>query len=114
MEARFVGGSPAMTNYTPANAVAVGGVIVLNGQCGIAHSAIAASELGALSMPNGSAFYEVDKGTTAAALTANQVVYWDDTNNLANTATTGTLLGRFVDGTSTTAAGTIVIRNDAS
>lgn len=103
-----------MTNYTPANAVTIGTVVVLNGQCGIAHSDIAASELGALSFPNGSAFYEVTKGTTAAALTANQIVYWDDTNNLANTATSGTLIGRFVDGTSTTAAGTIVFRNDAS
>jgi len=114
LEARSVGGSPAMTNYTPSSAVSAGQVIVSNGQCLIAHSDIAADKGGALSAPNGSAFYEVSKGTTAAALTFNQIVYWDDTNNVANTATTGTMLGRFNDGTSTTAAGTIVVRNSAN
>ena len=114
MEARFVGGSPAMTNYTPSSAVSAGQVIVVNGQCLIAHSDIAADALGAVSAQNGSAFYEVSKGTTAAILTFNQVMYWDNTNDIANTATTGTMIGRFVDGTATTAAGTIVIRNASS
>lgn len=111
MEARFVGGSPALTNYTPSSDVSAGQVIVANGQCLIAHSDIAANELGAVSAQDGSAFYEVSKGTTAAVLTFNQVVYWDNTNDVANTATTGTLLGRFVDGTTATSAGTIVFRN---
>jgi len=111
-EAVFRGGSPTMVPITlSGESLAIGQIKVLNSRCLIAHNAIADGDTGDVSAPNGSAFYEIPKGTTGAALTQEQPVYWDDTNNVANTNNSLPLIGRVMSGTMTTAAGTILIRN---
>lgn len=111
-EATFRGGTPTMIPYTPSgSSIAAGEVVVLNSRCLVAHNAIADGEQGDLSAPNGGAFYEVAKGTTAAALTVEQPVYWNTTANEANTNNSLPLVGRVLSGTMTTAAGTILVRN---
>lgn len=111
-EAVFRGGSPTMVPITPSGySLDAGQIKVLNSRCLIAHNAIADGETGDVSVPNGGALYEIPKGTTGAALTQEQAVYWDDTNNVANTNNSLPLVGRVLSGTMTTAAGTILVRN---
>lgn len=88
MQAQFVNGNPLMVDHTPSSAVAVGDIVVLTDAIRIAHSAIAANELGALAAGGG--VYDVLKaGGAGEVFTEGDTVFWDDTNNVAVT-TVGT------------------------
>ena len=74
-EADFIHGDPLMVDYTPGTAVSAGDVVVVGEVPFVAHSDIAASELGALAAGGG-----VYEGLTDGSLdTGGALVYWDDT-----------------------------------
>lgn len=85
-KARFKIGVPLMVPYTPGSAVSAGDVIVSNSIAMIAHGDIAASTLGAVASPSGSASYDIVKG--ASSFSVNDPVYWDSGNSVA-TSTSG-------------------------
>jgi hypothetical protein len=111
-DAIFRGGTPTMVPYTPSGeSLAQGQIKVLNSRCLVAHDAIADGVPGVLSAPNGAAFYELPKPTTAAALTLEQPMYWATSGNTLSTNSSLPFVGRVHSGTMTVGAGTTVIRN---
>jgi predicted RecA/RadA family phage recombinase len=80
-----------MVDHTPGSAVSAGDVIVTNDSVRIAHSDIAANALGALAAGGG--VYTV---AGDAAIAADKVVRWDDTNNKVSETAVGTVVGRTV------------------
>lgn len=102
-QATYKHGSPLNARYTPAAAVDAGDIVVLNRQCYVSHSAIAADELGSLSVPNGNCVYQLPKDDTSGPVFAvGDNVYWDATNELA----VKTALGNTFFGVCESAAGT--------
>ena len=69
-------GNPLMCDYTPGSAVTAGDVVVVDEVPCVAHSDIAASDLGALAVGGG--VYQV---TGDGALSAGAKVYWDDSED---------------------------------
>jgi predicted RecA/RadA family phage recombinase len=67
-----------MVNHTPGSAVTAGDVLVIGETCRIAHTDIAADELGALAAGGG--VYLVDCIDTAGISNGTKV-YWDDVSN---------------------------------
>jgi len=62
-------------DYTPGSAVAAGDVVVIGELVGVATAAIAANTLGVIDVEG---VFTFPKATTSAsALTAGQIVYWD-------------------------------------
>lgn len=78
MQAQFHSGDPVMVNHTPASAITAGDVVIVGETCRIAHTDIAADELGALAAGGG--VYEVTCGD-AAGISNGTKVYWDDVAN---------------------------------
>lgn len=78
MQAQFHSGSPVMVNHTPNAAVTAGDVLIIGETCRIAHTDIAADELGALAAGGG--VYEVTCLDTAGIENGTKV-YWDDVGN---------------------------------
>ena len=72
MEATFKHGDPLFVDYTPGSAVDAGDVVVLDSVPFVAHSDIAASELGAVAARGG-----VYTMTADAEIAAGDKVYWD-------------------------------------
>lgn len=100
-QADLKNGSPLMADYTPGSAVTAGDVVVVDDIPCVAHSDIAASELGALAV--GGAIYSC---TADAAIVAGSKVYWDDTNNkVTETSTSNKIFGHVAPGSSSAADG---------
>ncbi|MEL7499043.1 MAG: DUF2190 family protein [Planctomycetota bacterium] len=74
-------------DYTPGADVAVGQVVVLGDLIGIAKTAIAANQLGALAVAG--VFDVAKEGGAAVTFAVGDLAYWDDTNNVAVTADGG-------------------------
>ena len=73
-------------DYTPSSAVVAGDVIVQGTLVGVAHAAIAANTLGALTIEG---VFDFPKAVTSgSALTAGALVYWDSGAEVI-TATSG-------------------------
>lgn len=86
MGARLKHGAATMIDHTPSSAVEAGGSVELGtGIHGIAHSPIAANELGAVSWPNGAAVYEMDKGTVTDVFAVGDIVEITQGNTAALT-----------------------------
>jgi len=80
-------------DYTPTGAVAAGEVVEVSQLVGVASSAIAANELGAIQVEGVFDF----KKTAALAISLGALVYWDDTANEANvTSASNMLIGKCV------------------
>lgn len=94
-QATFKYGEYRTKDHTPSgSAVAAGDIVVVGVTPMICHRAIADGQLGALAVAGGA--YEVLKGA-GVAIGDGALVYWDDTNNVANTTASGnTRLGRAV------------------
>lgn len=90
-------------DYTPSGDVAAGTVVVQGTLVGVATRAIAANAKGALCVRG---VFDFAKATGAGTdITAGAAVYWDDTNNVATTTSSGnTALGKAVAAASTSAA----------
>lgn len=86
----YVHGNTLMIDYTPVAAVTAGDVVVVGGECRVAHSDIEANQLGALAAPCGAAVYDAAKqGGAGVTFADGAAVYWDDTNNRAVAADGG-------------------------
>ncbi len=84
-------------DYTPANAVAAGDIVVQESLLGIAKTAIAADELGALAVTG---IFDVPSGSEVIA--AGTLLYWDATAVTATTiSTNGVQLGYSIAVTTT-------------
>ena len=95
-QADLKNGSPVMADYTPGSAVTAGDVVVVAGVPCIAHSDIAANELGALAVGGG-----IYTTTGDAAIDAGDKVYWDDTaNKVSETASGNGHIGHVAPGSS--------------
>jgi predicted RecA/RadA family phage recombinase len=89
VEAIYKSGPTNMVDHTPGSAVEAGQVVVVGDLPLIAHRAIAADALGALSCGGG--IYTM---VAAGAAAAGVVVYWDDTNKkVTTTASTHKVFG---------------------
>jgi predicted RecA/RadA family phage recombinase len=84
-QADFWHGSPLMMDYTPGSAVAAGDVVVIGEIPCIAHTAIAANEVGAVAV-GGGVYRVTTDGTTD---TAGDKIYWNDAANKVTTTATG-------------------------
>lgn len=97
-DATFRHGSPVMVDYTPANGDKANGDIVLLGNtsgltCGVCHTDIANSTLGAIAAGGG--VYDVKVASNYAAWSK---VYWDDANStLTTTSANMSLFGYTVE-----------------
>jgi predicted RecA/RadA family phage recombinase len=82
-------------DYTPSSAVAVGAVVAVGSVgVGVAVRPIAANELGALAVEG---VFEFPKATGAGtALTFGAKVYWDATNSVVTTTSSGNTLAGYV------------------
>ena len=89
----FRHGEPLMVDYTPGSAVTAGDVLVIGSDIRIAHSDIAANELGALAAGGG--VYRFPKATgSGEAITTGTRVYWDASGEVATTtASTNKIIG---------------------
>ena len=88
-ELMFLHGDPVMVDHTPGSAVAAGEVVVVGNVPMVAHAAIPAGTLGAVSTYGG-----VYQGLSGGAINIGVLVYWDNTNNrVTATASGNTLLG---------------------
>lgn len=102
-QANYKNGSPLFKGYTPGAAVDAGDIVVQGRKCYVAHSAIAASAVGNISVPNGNVIYQLPKDDTSGPVFAvGDNVYWDATNELA----VKTALGNTFFGIAAAAAGT--------
>lgn len=73
--------------YTPGSAVAAGAVVVIGDTVGIATQAIAANELGTLATQG---LFQLPKASgSTTAIAAGTKVYWDATNSVITTASSG-------------------------
>lgn len=78
-------------DYTPGSAVAAGAVVVMGTVgIGVASRPIAANELGSLTVDG---VVELPKG--AGAISAFAKVYWDATNSVATTTSSGNTLAGY-------------------
>lgn len=76
MDAVYKYGPTEPTNHTPVGAVAAGDVVIIGVRPHIAHRAIEAGKLGAVSARGG--VYEMVKdGTSGPVFNANEEAYWD-------------------------------------
>lgn len=78
MEARFSYGKPKKIDYTPSANVAVGEIVAIGDQLGVAHRPIDAGVLGSLSIAGG--VYSV---TGDAAIAVGKKVYWNSSSKKA-------------------------------
>ena len=86
-------------DYTPGTAIAAGDVVVQGDLIAVAKRPIAANELGALDV---SGVFDFAKNT-GVAFTVGQILYWDDTNNVATATATGNKqIGKVVRAAATT------------
>lgn len=96
-KATYRSGKPQVIDYTPAAAVAAGDVVLLGNTtgltCGVAHSDIAANELGALAAGGG--IYDMVNLNNAANFAK---VWWDGTSKVTTTSTNNALFGFIVSG----------------
>lgn len=95
-EATYIQSGDAI-DHTPGADVAVGQVVVLGDLIGIAKTAIAANQLGALAVEG--VFDVAKEGGAAVTFALGDFAYWDDTNNVAVTTDGGganKLLGKAV------------------
>jgi len=83
-QADLKNGSPLMADYTPGSAVTAGDVVVVSQIPCVAHSDIAASELGALAVGGG-----IYTTTGDAAIDAGDKVYWDDSEDKVTETASG-------------------------
>jgi predicted RecA/RadA family phage recombinase len=83
-------GNPRFVDYTPGSAVTAGDVVVVGDLPLIAHSNIAAGDLGALAAGGG--VYDVIAATSAAA---GVIVYWVDASNKVSTSSNSAANKRF-------------------
>lgn len=81
MQAQFYQGTPLMLDYTPSGAVNAGDVVVIGGRPYVAHTDIAANQLGAVSAGGG-----VYVCTAAGNYAPGTKVYWNDSTNKITTA----------------------------
>jgi len=99
-QAMFVQNGLAV-DYTPSSAVAAGEVVVQGDLVGVAKFAIAANTLGALAVDG---VFDFAKNTSVA-YTAGTILYWDDTNNVVTTTSSGNKqVGKVVRAAATTDA----------
>lgn len=90
-QTEFRCGDPEIIPYTPGADVHAGDVVVFNGICGIAHIDIPANQLGSLAIGGGQYDCLANVGDV---INLGDPVYWDDTNNTAETgATSNTKFG---------------------
>lgn len=76
-------------DYTPSTAVAAGDIVILEGLFGVAKQAIAAGELGALSLVG---VYTLPKDVGVGTAIAKGVkVYWDESEGYITTTSTDNL-----------------------
>lgn len=82
-------------DYTPGSAVAVGAVVAIGSVgVGVADRPIAANELGSLVVDG---VFEFPKATgTGTALSFGAKVYWDATNSVVTTTSSGNVLAGYV------------------
>lgn len=93
--------------YTPGSAVTNGEVLVIGGKVFVASMGIAANSPG---LVYSAGVFEFTKGTTAAAISVGDSLYWNNTDNVATNSTVSTtLLGQALEPAGT-AAGTILGR----
>jgi predicted RecA/RadA family phage recombinase len=87
--------SGEMVEYTPGTAVSAGDVIVQGGLVGVALQAIPANTVGSLAVAG---VFDFVKATgSGTAITAGASVYWDASNQVATTTSSGnTLIGKAV------------------
>jgi predicted RecA/RadA family phage recombinase len=107
LEAQYLGQATKVLDYTPSSAVAAGQVLVLNGGCYVANTAIAANVAGSI-LADGlfKGTYADDGGT----ITDGAKVYWNDTDNeFTGASASATLFGRSVGGASNS-SGTVTVR----
>lgn len=83
--ADFYHGEPVMIDYTPASAVSAGDMVAIGAKLCVAHSDIAADELGALSYPGGQSVYKIPL-LTADAFTVGDPVTVTPGTGLTNGA----------------------------
>jgi predicted RecA/RadA family phage recombinase len=103
-QALYNHGDPIMRDYTPGSDVTAGDVIVTNGIPEVAHVDIAADKIGSLAARNG-----VYICTADGAMSANAVVYWDDSANKVTLTSTGNArFGHLTDDTTAAADGDLV------
>lgn len=96
MGCKYRHGHALMVPYTPGSAVTAGDVVVVGNENWIAHSDIAANELGSLARPNASVVYEGNKLSTDD-VAVQATLYWDAGNaRITTTASTHKKLGRAV------------------
>ena len=99
-----------MVDYTPSSAVTGGDVVVQGEMVGVALLDIAANALGALAV---SGVFDFAKATTSgSAIPAGALCYWDATNEVATTTSSGNkLIGKAVAAAAASAS-TVRIRMD--
>jgi predicted RecA/RadA family phage recombinase len=86
-------------DYTPGSAVSAGDVVVQADLIGIAVVDIAANKLGSLAVEG---VFDVAKATNVAYTTVGTVLYWDDTNNVVTTTSSGNkVIGKTVKSAAT-------------
>lgn len=96
--ARLAWGDCVAIDYTPGSDVTAGDVVVQGDLVGVAAHDIADSVLGSLQVvgPGGVWIFDKTAGTSTA-MTVGQVVYWDDSGDVATTtASTNAVLGKVV------------------
>jgi predicted RecA/RadA family phage recombinase len=103
--AKFKHGEPLMVDHTPGSAVSAGDVIKTNDSLRIAHSDIASGAKGALAAGGGVYEFPKTSGSTTA-IADDKLVYWDATNHVITTTSSGNTklgytVGASVDGDTT-------------
>jgi len=83
-------------NYTPAADVDVGAVVVQEDLIGIATADITADEVGVLDIEG---VFDVAKDTgSGTAIDAGTIVYWDETNEVVTTESSGNIyMGKTIE-----------------
>lgn len=101
-KAQFIHDGDAV-DYTPSANVAAGDVVVQGDLVGVAKKDVAANVLGALAVTG---VFDIAKATgTDTDISAGASVYWDATNKVATTTSTGNkLIGKCVKAAATTDA----------
>lgn len=110
MEAIYRHGTPLMVDHTPSGAVSAGDVVVVGSEPRIAHSDIAAGELGALSAGGG--VYDVAKDDSVIVNGAR--LFWDDAEGNVTTDPSGNqIFGRAAAAAATGVARVLAIHDPA-